>query len=261
MPFCRECGSEIKLSMKFCPNCASPQKSLDKAQSSSFEMQDSVISGDVNIVQNTLAESKEERIDNLANVMIDKLSRGDMKSARDCWNQAKMIDIVITEKLFNNKYSKQIVNGYHSIAESELDEFSKLFYTNPPYLDPKFHESVRLAPINIKLALENSTSFENSNKSFRYNLLHARLNLYSSWFTGGKCSTTWDLNECNELFEKHLKKAKENVTPLQQKSLESLVKEYTKLQERRKMQSAGEATLIVILLGICVLGFVFVSSL
>ena len=44
-----------------------------------------------------------DQIENLAKVMIDKLNRGDMKTAKDCWNQAKMINIATTQQIFEVK--------------------------------------------------------------------------------------------------------------------------------------------------------------
>ena len=53
MPFCRDCGSKVNDSMKFCPECGSTQEVHNSTQSANIEVQDSVISGDVNIIQNT----------------------------------------------------------------------------------------------------------------------------------------------------------------------------------------------------------------
>tara|TARA_B100000214_G_C23898752_1_gene595439 strand:- start:243 stop:986 length:744 start_codon:yes stop_codon:yes gene_type:complete len=246
--------------MKFCPNCGSPQDAQKGTQSATLGMQDSVISGDVNIVQNSLGMTKEEEIENLAKVMIDKLSRGDMKSARKCWDQAKMVDILLTEKTFNKKYSKEIVNGYLSIAESALDDFSKLFYTDPPYWDLGFQARVRMAPEDVVIPLENSTAFGASEKSFKYNIIYARLHLYRSWFTGGSCATTWELGECNKQYEKYLKEAKKSVRPPEMKKLESLEKEHSKLQERKRQHEHEDSMAFLFMIGCFIFAFIVIAS-
>ena len=231
--------------MKFCPHCSSEQSSDTIKQTANMHLQDTVVTGDLSIIQNSGDYSKEEQIENLAMVMIDKLGRGDMESAQNCWDQAKMIDIELTRMIFNSKYSKEIMNGYFSVAEFALDKFAKLFYTDPPYWDVSFHARVQMAPSDVEIALDNATTFGDANNSFMYNLIKARLHLYRSWFTDGVCSTTWELHECNRSYRKYHNKAESLASAPTMKFLESLEKEHSKLLERRKKHIHGQLIAVI----------------
>ena len=98
------------------------------------------------------------QIDNLARVMIDKLNRGDMKTAKECKDKAKMIDLNTTQQVFENKYAYQIAEGYLVIAISELSSFKQL-YDNPSTIGIEFKVQVELAPNMVIEALDNYTAF------------------------------------------------------------------------------------------------------
>lgn len=138
------------------------------------------------------------QIENLAKVMIDKLNRNDLKIAKECWNQAKMIDLLTTQHVFENQYASAISNGYLQIANYELNNFKQL-YDNPNVVGIEFKVQVEMAPNNIELALNNSTAFVSQHNSFQYNLLYAKMWLYCRRF-----SLVWNRQECQINYDNYL---------------------------------------------------------
>jgi hypothetical protein len=84
---------------------------------------DSVITGDVNL-QSTIhfgaTSNKEENIRNLAELCIDKLENGDMKSSVEAYTEAKKLDVELAKSLFQGEYSTRIGSAYADIVESYL---------------------------------------------------------------------------------------------------------------------------------------------
>ena len=122
-----------------------------------------------------------KQVVNMALVMIDNLSIGDMKGAKECWNRSKMLDISTTKEVFEREYAEQISLAYLQIAEVKLAEFKTLF-DRATTVDIGFKVQVEMAPDMIKMALENSTAFVPGNLSFKYNLLYAKMWMYCKRF-------------------------------------------------------------------------------
>lgn len=188
-----------------------------------------------------------EQIDNLARVMIDKLNRGDMKTAKECWDRAKMIDMITTEQIFENKYASQIAEGYMGIAISELVSFKQL-YDNPATIGVGFKVQVELAPTMIIAALDNSTAFVPGYASFDYNFLYATMWLYCRRF-----DLIWKREGCQRNFESYFSKAYE---------LAKTIDEYNQLGELKDMwrqqkdDIKSEFTTIIILGIVVLIGWV-----
>lgn len=151
--------------------------------------------GSTNSRTNDEAYSK---IENLARVMIDKLSRNDLISAKECWTQAKMVDLTITELVFEQQYGKEISDAYLSIAEYELDKFEVL-YNNPHTVDIAFKVKVEMATNPIEMALSNSSTFLSQHVSFRYNILYAKM-----WLFCRRFNLVWNREKCHAQYELYL---------------------------------------------------------
>ena len=183
------------------------------------------------------------QIDNLARVMIDKLNRGDMKTAKECWDKAKMIDLNTTQQVFENKYAYQIAEGYLVIAISELSSFKQL-YDNPSTIGIEFKVQVELAPNMVIAALDNYTAFVPGHTSFDYNFLYATMWLYCRRF-----DLVWKREGCQRNFQSYFSKAYE---------LAKTIDEYDQLSELKDMWKQQKAdikseTNSIIILGIVVL--------
>jgi len=138
------------------------------------------------------------QIENLAKVMIDKLNRNDMKTAKECWNQAKMIDLLTTQHVFENQYANAISNGYLQVANHELNNFQQL-YNNPNVIGLEFKVQVEIAPKMVELALNNSTAFVSEHDSFQYNLLYAKM-----WLFCRRFNLVWNRQECQRNYNHYL---------------------------------------------------------
>ena len=147
---------------------------------------------------NSANDQNYAKIENLARVMIDKLNRHDMITAKECWTQAKMIDLTITELIFEQQYAKEISDGYLKIAEFELNQF-ELLYHNPHTVDITFRVKVEMATNPIELALFNSSTFLSQHISFGYNILYAKMWLYCRRF-----NLVWNREICQKKYELHL---------------------------------------------------------
>lgn len=206
-----------------------------------------------NYNQQSYQDGNLRRIENLAKVMIDNLNRGDMETAKNCWNQAKMIDIITTQQIFEHKYANEIADGYFSIALSNLNEFRHL-YENPLTIGIEFKVQVQVAPNLIELALENSTAFVSPNGSFQYNFLYANLWLYCRRF-----DLVWKRDSCQKKFEHYFSIAYKLATSLDEfNSLRSLKnmweKQLTDIKsEYGKIIIGG---IVVIILWIFFIGFI-----
>lgn len=151
--------------------------------------------GSANSRTNDEAYSK---IENLARVMIDKLNRNDLLSAKECWTQAKMVDLTITELVFEQQYGKEISDAYLSIAEFELDKFEAL-YNNPHTVDIAFRVKVEMATNPIEMALSNSSAFLSQHVSFGYNILYAKM-----WLFCRRFNLVWNRDTCHAQYELYL---------------------------------------------------------
>lgn len=183
------------------------------------------------------------QIDNLARVMIDKLNRGDMKTAKECWDKAKMVDLNTTKQVFENKYAHQIAEGYLMIAISELRSFKQL-YDNPSTIGIDFKVQVELAPNMVIAALENYTAFVPGHTSFDYNFLYATMWLYCRRF-----DLVWKREGSQRNFQSYFSKAYELATTIDEYDQLSELKDMWKQQ---KSDIKSETNTIVIL-GIVVL--------
>ncbi|GEM_PF-4616236 len=199
-------------------------------------------------VENTNAD----KIENLARVMIDKLNRGDMATAKECWNRAKMIDLHYTYEIFEKKYAYQIADGYFQVALSELNSFRGL-YDNPMTISVQFRIEVEAAPTLVKLALENSTAFVPGQNSFDYNYLYSVMWLYCRRF-----DLVWNREQCQKNFESYFGLAYK---------LANSSAEYNQLRDLRdmwkdQMREIKSETKSIVFYGIIVaLGWVFFMAL
>ena len=197
--------------------------------------------------------SSTNQIENYAKVMIDKLNRGDMKSAKDCWNQAKMIDISTTQQIFEVKYANEIANAYQLIALSELGKF-EIMYEQPRQIDIEFKVKVELAPTMIELALENSTAFVPASNSFQYNYLYAMMWLYCRRF-----DLVWNREQSQRNYNSYLSTARSLVkSPSDIEKIRSL--EYMHQQQLKdiKKETIGlvVATLFVLIIAIILFSWI-----
>ena len=137
--------------------------------------------------------------------MIDKLNRGDMKTAKECWDKAKMVDLNTTKQVFENKYAHQIAEGYLMIAISELRSFKQLYDNSTIGID--FKVQVELAPNMVIAALENYTAFVPGHTSFDYNFLYATMWLYCR-------RVVWKREGSQRNFQSYFSKAYELATTI-----------------------------------------------
>ena len=190
------------------------------------------------------------QIENLAKVMIDKLNRNDMQTAKECWNQAKMIDLLTTQHVFENQYANAISNGYLQIANYELKKFKQL-YDTPSVVGIEFKVQVEMAPINIELALGNSTAFVSHYDSFQYNLLYAKMWLYCRRF-----SLVWNRDECQRNYDDYLRIARNLcVSSSELTELLALESMHSEQLESIKSETVGLVFLTLIMGVICLILF------
>lgn len=166
--------------------------------------------------QRNISDEQRRQIENMANVMIDKLHRGDMASAKECWNQAKMIDLNTTKLIFETQKSREISDAYLLLAETNLANF-QLLYDNPSFgID--FKVKVEMAPQSVEMALNNATTFGTFLDSFRYNFLYARMWLYCNKF-----DLVWNKEYTKERFYTYLERAEQcSTTTFQYQSIADL---------------------------------------
>ena len=197
---------------------------------------------------NQVSAEHVRQIGNLADVMIDKLNRGDMASAKDCWNQAKMIDLNTTKKVFDVLKAREISDAYLNLADFHLHSFRQL-YDNPMF-GIEFKVQVQMAPNQIELALNNSTTFGIYLDTFKYNLLYAKMWLYCNKF-----DAIWDRNTSKERFYYYLELAEKNTSSrhdlVKISELQDLFEQY---EEERKSNESSEMVKAV---GIFIFGILF----
>ena len=84
---------------------------------------DTAIAGDVSIESNinlNVSNNSEKQIRNLAELCIDKLNNGDMKSASELYSDAKKLDYPLAKSLFTGEYHLRLGEAYADIVENYL---------------------------------------------------------------------------------------------------------------------------------------------
>lgn len=187
------------------------------------------------------------QIDNLARVMIDKLNRGDMKTAKECWDKAKMVDLNTAQQVFEKKYAYQIAEGYLRIAISQLKSFKQL-YDNPSTIGIEFKMQVELAPNMVIAALDNYTAFVPGHTSFDYNFLYATMWLYCRRF-----DLVWKREGSQRNFQSYFSKAYELATTIDEYDQLSQLKD---MWNQQKNDIKSETNTIVILGMLVLVGWI-----
>ena len=176
-----------------------------------------------------------------------------MSTAKECWTQAKMVDLTITELLFEQKYATQISDGYLKIAAHELDQF-ELLYRNPHTVDISFRVKVEMATNPIELALSNSSTFLSQHVSFGYNILYAKMWIYCRRF-----NLVWNREICQKKYELHLGVAQRlasNAVQLNDcKRIEGIYKE--QISDIRN-ENANQLVIGIILIFVSIILFFFI---
>ena len=85
MPFCRECGTEVSATMKFCPECLAPQVT----HSVTANVQDSVVAGDVNIHQTKDVECPSCQAINIP-IFVCKGEKCELRICDECSGQFRL---------------------------------------------------------------------------------------------------------------------------------------------------------------------------